>query len=113
MILFVSRGKVEKWGGRGSCLSFDTFLLSLSLNFQPDRSPPMILFQKMPSPEYSFKYVNFYSGDKTFVGQTEDCSVPGLRGGRQGFVSAHFQTKLRRETIMKQFYGEKSFLRVN
>ena len=51
----------------------------------------------------------FYSCDKTFGGETQDCSVPGLRGGRQGFVSAHFQTKLRRETIMKQFYGEKVF----
>ena len=51
----------------------------------------------------------FYSCDKTFGGETQDCSVPGLRGGRQGFVSAHFQTKLRRETIMKQFYGEKKF----
>ena len=46
----------------------------------------------------------FYSCDKTFVGQTEDCSVPGLRGGRQGFVSAHLQTKLRGNNyeIMKE-----------
>ena len=31
--------------------------------------------------------------DKTFGGRTEDCSVPGLKGGRQGFVSPHFQTE--------------------
>ena len=40
--------------------------------------------------------------DKTFGGRTEDCSVPGLKGGRQGFVSPHFQTELRK-AIMKQY----------
>ena len=43
--------------------------------------------------------------DKTFGGRTEDCSVPGLKGGRQGFVSPHFQTEEKQlwNNILKAF----------
>ena len=67
----------------------------------------MIVFTRYLPDENSFSFFlktfNLYSRDKTFGGQTEDCSVPRLRGGRQGFVSAHFQTKLRKnnyETVL-------------